>query len=68
MVGLTVSGPRTARCQYDALWLQYGRHHPIIASEYFLEPIGSGAGLFPARRRTLMRGFAGDAFQVFGFI
>jgi len=36
---------------------RYGRHHPIVASEYYLEPIDSAnAGLFPARRRALMRG------------
>jgi hypothetical protein len=34
----------------------HGRYHAIIASEYFLEPLGSAAGLFPPRRRALMRG------------
>jgi hypothetical protein len=35
---------------------RYGRHHPIIASEYFLEPIDGTGGLFDARRRTLLHG------------
>ncbi|MCW7072210.1 MAG: hypothetical protein OCU12_07815 [Methanophagales archaeon] len=35
---------------------RYGRKHPIIASEYFLEPIDAASGLFPARRIALMRG------------
>lgn len=35
---------------------KYGRDHPIIASEYFLEPIDNTAGLFPPRRRALMVG------------
>jgi hypothetical protein len=35
---------------------KYGRHHPIVASEYFLEPIDGTGGLFDARRRALMRG------------
>lgn len=34
----------------------YGRHHPIVASEYFLEPINGAGGLFPERRRMLMKG------------
>lgn len=33
-----------------------GRHHPIIASEYFLEPIDGTGGLFPERRWALMLG------------
>ncbi len=33
-----------------------GRGHPIVASEYFNEPIDGTAGLFDARRRALMRG------------
>lgn len=33
-----------------------GRHHPIIASEYFLEPIDGSGGLFPDRRRALLLG------------
>jgi hypothetical protein len=33
-----------------------GRKHPIVASEYFLEPIDGSGGLFPARRRALMAG------------
>ncbi len=35
---------------------KHGRAHPIIASEYFLEPIDDRSGLFPPRRLTLMRG------------
>lgn len=35
---------------------QHGRHHPIIASEYFLEPVDGAGGLFPPRRIALMRG------------
>jgi hypothetical protein len=35
---------------------RYGRHHPIIASEYYLEPLDATGGLFDARRRALMRG------------
>ena len=34
----------------------HGRHHPIVASEYFLEPIDGTGGLFDARRRSLMTG------------
>ena len=35
---------------------RFGRHHPIIASEYFNEPIGGSGGFFDRRRRRLMRG------------
>lgn len=35
---------------------RYGRNHPIIASEYFLQPIDGAGGLFPERRRVLMHG------------
>lgn len=35
---------------------RYGREHPIIASEYFLEPLDGTGGLFPAWRRSLMKG------------
>ena len=35
---------------------KHGRKHPIIASEYFLEPIDADGGLFPPRRLALMRG------------
>lgn len=35
---------------------RHGRHHPIIASEYFLEPIDAAGGLFHVRRRQLMHG------------
>ena len=40
----------------DAKILKFGRNHPIIASEYFLEPIDGAGGLFPDRRQALMRG------------
>jgi hypothetical protein len=35
---------------------KHGRHHPIVASEYFLEPIDGAGRLFDARRMGLMRG------------
>ena len=35
---------------------KHGRNHPIIASEYFLEPIDAKGGMFPPRRLALMRG------------
>jgi hypothetical protein len=35
---------------------KHGRHHPIIASEYYLEPLDGSGGLFPPRRLALMRG------------
>ncbi len=35
---------------------KHGRNHPIVASEYFLEPIDAEGGLFPPRRQLLMRG------------
>jgi hypothetical protein len=35
---------------------RHGRHHPIIASEYYLEPLDTSGGLFPPRRITLMHG------------
>lgn len=40
----------------DAQIRKHGRHHPIIASEYFLRPIDAAGGLFPPRRQALMRG------------
>lgn len=33
-----------------------GRQHPLIKSQYYLETIDSGGGLFPPQRRALMRG------------
>ncbi len=33
-----------------------GRHHPIVASEYFNEPLAGAGGLFDSRRLALMRG------------
>ncbi|MGD9316313.1 MAG: hypothetical protein PVG56_05740 [Anaerolineae bacterium] len=35
---------------------KHGRNHPIVASEYFLEPIDASGGMFPPRRQALMRG------------
>lgn len=51
----------TAENRYYAQFLnakirRYGRKHPIIASEYFLEPIDAEGGLFPPARCALMRG------------
>ncbi|MBP9502052.1 MAG: hypothetical protein KBF17_07835 [Candidatus Promineofilum sp.] len=35
---------------------RHGRRHPIIAAEYFLEPIDGAGGLFTPERLALMRG------------
>ena len=35
---------------------RYGRRHPIVAAEYFLEPLDGAGGLFPPARLALMRG------------
>lgn len=35
---------------------RYGRQHPIIASEYYLEPVNSGGRLFSGWRLALMHG------------
>jgi hypothetical protein len=35
---------------------RYGRHHPIVAAEYFLEPFDGASGLFPPWRAALMAG------------
>jgi hypothetical protein len=40
----------------DAQVAKHGRQHPIVASEYFLEPVDAAGGLFDARRQALMRG------------
>lgn len=40
----------------DAQVARYGRNHPIVASEYYLEPIDASGGLFDARRQQLMQG------------
>ena len=40
----------------DAQVRKHGRHHPIVASEYYLEPIDGDGGLFDPRRRALMLG------------
>lgn len=44
------------RAFLDTQVRRHGRHHPIVASEYFLEPIDGAGGLFPERRRRLMHG------------
>ncbi|MBP6786284.1 MAG: hypothetical protein KA170_01745 [Candidatus Promineofilum sp.] len=35
---------------------RHGRRHPIVAAEYFLEPLDGSGGLFPPWRLALMRG------------
>jgi hypothetical protein len=35
---------------------RHGRHHPIVAAEYFLEPADGAGGLFPPWRAAQMRG------------
>jgi hypothetical protein len=35
---------------------RYGRHHPIVAAEYFLEPFDGASGLFPPWRAALIDG------------
>jgi hypothetical protein len=35
---------------------RYGRRHPIVAAEYFLEPFDGASGLFPPWRAVLMNG------------
>ena len=34
-----------------------GRQHPAVRTEFFNEPVDVAAGLFPPRRRDLMRGY-----------
>ncbi|MFQ5435726.1 MAG: hypothetical protein ACE5FD_12690 [Anaerolineae bacterium] len=38
---------------------KFGRNHPIVASEYYLEPIDGSGGLFDESRRALMMGTHG---------
>ena len=52
---VTAANPRYERF-LQAQVARHGRYHPIIASEYFLEPLEGGGGLFPPRRLALMRG------------
>lgn len=52
---VTAANPHYERF-LDAQIKKYGRQHPIIKSEYFLEPIDGSGGLFPAQRRALMAG------------
>lgn len=35
---------------------KFGRTHPIVASEYYLEPVDGSGGMFPPRRQALMKG------------
>jgi hypothetical protein len=42
---------------------RFGRDHPIIASEYFNEPIHGEGGLFDRRRRQLMLGHHSRHFE-----
>jgi len=35
---------------------RYGRQHPVIRAEYYLEPLDGDGGLFPPRREALMHG------------
>jgi hypothetical protein len=35
---------------------KFGREHPTIQSEYYLQPVDATGGLFPPRRVALMRG------------
>ena len=44
------------RAFLDAQIRKHGRHHPIVASEYFLEPIDGAGGLFDGRRLALIKG------------
>jgi hypothetical protein len=52
---VTAANPRYGRflARQEA---RFGRHHPIIASEYYLEPIDAAGRLFDPRRQSLMRG------------
>jgi hypothetical protein len=52
---VTAANPAYARF-LDAQVARFGRHHPIIAAEYFLEPLDGAGGLFPPWRLALMRG------------
>jgi hypothetical protein len=53
----TVTAENPAYQQFlDTQIRKYGRHHPIVSSEYFLEPVDGTGGLFDVRRRSLMRG------------
>lgn len=53
----TVTGENSAYSAFlRAQVARYGRNHPIVASEYFLEALDGTSGLFPPTRRTLMRG------------
>jgi hypothetical protein len=49
------NNPRYGRF-LDAQIAKHGRNHPIVASEYFNEPIDSHDSLLDARRRALMQG------------
>ena len=46
---------------------RYGRNHPIVASEYYLEPIDASGGLFDTRRRRLLAGHHDRQTEPFHF-
>jgi hypothetical protein len=53
----TVSAANPAYARFlDSQVARSGRRHPIIAAEYFLEPLDGAGGLFPPWRLALMRG------------
>lgn len=52
---VTAANPHYAAFLADQV-RRYGRRHPIIAAEYFLEPLDGAGGLFPPSRLALMRG------------
>lgn len=52
---VSVANPAYARF-LDGQVARFGRQHPIIAAEYFLEPLDAAGGLFPPWRLSMMRG------------
>jgi hypothetical protein len=52
---VTASNPNYGRF-LAAQERRYGRFHPIVAAEYYLEPVNGSGGLFPPERQALMRG------------
>jgi hypothetical protein len=52
---VTAENPHYARFLAQQI-RKHGRQHPIVASEYFLEPIDGAGLLFPKRRRLKMEG------------
>jgi hypothetical protein len=50
-----------------------GRKHPLICTQYFLEELDAGAGMFPPDRRALMQGrhpaqYAPDPDRAYAFL